>query len=431
MTKRHTRRDLLQTTGLAGAGLLLGQSAFARRPQAANDKLNVAFVGIGGRGRNNLDAIARTENVVALCDVDDERAGHAYETFPKARRFRDFRRMFDAMADGIDAVVVSTPDHTHFHPARTALLLGKHLYCEKPLAHNVWEVRTLTDLARKQGVATQLGVQRHTLSNVHRVVEIVQSGVLGPISDCFAWVGGERGMPAKPAAPDGFPPVPAHLDWDLWLGPTAPRRYSPAYCPYEWRFWWDYGTGEMGNWGCHVLDIPFWALGLRYPTLIGSEGPPVDSERTPQSMKSYLHFPARGGAPPMLLHWSHTKEGPPILREHGGLPHLNTGVLFVGAKGMLLCDFQERHLYPDHLAVPEPSIPDSPGFYAEWIDACKGGAPATCHFDYSGPLTEAVLLANNSYRAGEGMEWDGPKMETGSAECRPLLREEYREGWKV
>ncbi len=432
MNHRYTRRDVLRTTGLASAGVLLGRGAFAR--PMANDRLNVAVIGIGGRGRANLNAIARTENIVALCDVDDARAGDAYEKFPQARRFRDFRRMFDAMADEIDAVVVSTPDHTHFHPCHAALQLKKHLYVEKPLAHNPWEVRTLTDLAREQGVATQLGVQRHALPNVHRAVEIVQSGLLGEIKRCYAWVGGERGMPNKPTGPDGFPAVPDHLDWDLWMGPTAPRRYSPAYCPYEWRFWWPYGTGEMGNWGCHVLDIPFWALGLKYPFQVGAAGPPADLDRTPKSMNSALDFAARGDAPPVKLFWLHTKDGPEILKA-SGMPHLGTGVLFLGSKGTLLCDFSKLHLYPEDIEVPAPSIPDSPGFHREWIDACKGGPPATCEFDYSGPLTEAVLLANIAYRTRGGKDWvtqwDGPALEFSEPKSQAYVREEYREGWKV
>ncbi len=434
MKQSLTRREMLKTTGLAGAGVWLGTSPRLRRPLPPGEKLGVAVVGIGGQGRGNLNAVAKSEEIVALCDVDEQRAGDAFDKYPKAKRFRDYRRMLDEMDGDIDAVIVSTPDHTHFHPAYEALRRGKHLYCEKPMAHNVWEVRALTETARKNGLATQLGVQRHVHGNVHRVVELVRGGVIGEVSECQAWVGGVRGMPEPPKDPDGFPPVPAHLDWDLWMGPTAARRYSPAYCPYHWRFWWDYGTGEMGNWGCHILDIPFWALELTHPTNVSAEGPPVDEQRTPKSMTTHLEFPAHGERPAVTLHWSHTKEGPPLLREHG-LPHKGSGVLFVGTKGMLLCDFGSRSLHPAddfaELEPPKPWIPDSPGFHREWILACKGGEPATCHFDYSGPLTEAVLLANVAYRCGEGFAWNTSRLEASSKKAQALIREEYRKGWEV
>ena len=426
-----SRRELLKTTALTGAGFFLGTSCRNRRViRSPNEKLNLAFIGVGGRGRGNRKQLAG-ENIVALCDVDDERAGDAYKVTPKAKKFYDYRRMFDAMADSIDAVVISTPDHTHFHPAHAAMQLGKHVYVEKPLAHSVWEVRTLTEAARKYKVATQLGAQRHALENVHRVVEIIQAGVIGTVDECHAWIGEDRGMPA---VPNEFPPAPKHMKWDLWLGPARARRYSPAYAPYNWRFWWDFGTAETGNWGCHILDIPFWALGLDFPTHVESTGPPVDAERTPKRMTTHFEFPARGNRPRVKLSWYHTAKGPDVLRDNG-LPYHDLGVLFVGTKGMLLCDFGSRRLFPEErfkdFTPPKPSIPDSPGFWVEWLDACRGGPPATCHFDYSGPLTETVLLSNLAYRAGEAFEWDAknlrPRGKHPNAEA--LIRPPYRNGW--
>ena len=399
----------------------------------ANEKLNVACIGVGGQGRANLNAVASEgQNIVALCDVDEQRAGNAFERFPNAEKFYDFRRMFDSVGKDIDAVVVSTPDHTHFHPAYAALSLGKHLYCEKPMAHSVWETRVLTELAAKQKVATQLGVQRHTIGNIHRVVELVRSGAIGAVSEVHSWIGGDRGMPPVPTE---FPPVPEHLRWDLWLGPATARPYSPAYCPYRWRFWWDFGTGETGNWGCHILDIPFWALGLRYPVEVEGSGPPVDPQRTPKSMQTRFLFPAEGDRPEVNLHWYHAKEGPPILRELG-LPHKGNNTLFIGSGGMLLCGFGQRRLLPeDRFAAfqpPPPSIADSPGFHREWIDACKGGKRATCDFSYSGPLTETVLLGNVAYRAEGAFRWDAAKLDAaGNDRARALIRPEFPEGWKI
>jgi predicted dehydrogenase len=371
------------------------------------------------------------ENIVALCDVDDQRAGKAYQKFPKARKFYDFRVMLEEMEKQIDAAVISTPDHTHYHPAIMAMERGMHCYCEKPMAHAVSEVRRMTELAREKGLATQLGVQRHTIPNMHRVVELIKGGAIGDVRECHAWIGGDRGMPAVPKE---YPPVPAHLKWDLWLGPAADRPYSPAYVPYNWRFWWDFGTGEMGNWGCHILDIPYWALDLQHCTKVSASGPEVDPQRTSKSTRVRYEFPARGDLPPVVLHWYHTKSGPPILNELGISGKGNN--LFIGSKGMLLCGFSSRTLLPEEkfadFKPPEPTIPDSPGFYKEWITACKGGETATCNFDYSGPMAETVLLGNVAYRTGEAFEWNAADMKApGCTAIDALNFPTYRKGWEI
>jgi len=332
MSGRITRRALLRKTAVGGVGLWLGGGGRKVRAASPNEKLNVAFIGIGGQGGSNLGGIAkerRLASVVALCDVDDVRAGKAYERFPKAKKYCDYRRMLDEMDKQIDAVVVSTPDHTHFHPSMMAMQMGKHLYCEKPMGHAVSEVRAMTELAAQKKLATQLGVQRHVIPNLHRAIELVQSGAIGEVRECWSWKGGDRGMPEVPTE---FPPVPSHLKWDLWLGPAADRPYSPAYVPYKWRFWWDFGTGETGNWGCHILDIPFWALGLEHPTKVAGSGPPVDKQRTPKSMTTRFEFPARGNQPPVTLHWCHTKEALPVFAKHGVPRSGNT--LFFGSEGI-------------------------------------------------------------------------------------------------
>lgn len=422
------RRQFLKTSALAGGGVMMAPAFL--HAQGANERLNLAFIGIGGRGESNLNSL-RHQNVVALCDVDDERAGDAYTRFPNARTFYDYRNMLDEMHAEIDGVVVSTPDHTHFHPSMAALDLGKHLYCEKPMAHAVAEIRTMTERANDQGVATQLGVQRHTIPNVHRVVELIQSGAIGHVTEVYCRKGGDRGMPE---IPQEFPAVPDHLKWDLWLGPAMWRDYSPAYCPYNWRFWWDYGTGETGNWGCHILDIPYWALDLGFPTRVDASGPPVDPERTPKEMYSTFVFPQKGNRPEVTLHWDHTNKPFPY-RETYVMPNWGN-TLFVGEKVALLCDFGKHVLLPESdftdFVAPDPSIPDSPGFFEEWIIACKGGETATCDFAYSGPLSETVLLGNTAYRAQQNFDWDAKTMTAKGADAvEPFLRPTYRSGWSV
>lgn len=436
MTRRISRRDMLRRTALAGAGFWAAGASARAHPLATspNEKLDIGLVGIGGRGKANLNGVS-SENIVALCDVDDERAGDAYKRFPKARKFYDFRRMLDELGSKLDAVVVSTPDHTHFHPAMTAMELGLHCYCEKPMAHSVREVRAMTRLAREKKLATQLGVQRHTHQNIHRVVELIRSGAIGEVREVHSWVKSGRGMPD---IPETFPPVPDHLEWDLWLGPAEERSYSPAYAPYKWRFWWDFGTGETGNWGCHILDIPFWALELTHPERVEASGPPVHPQTTPKSMEVRFDFPARGSRPPVALHWYQAPGGPAILREKDLPPEeaKKANTLFVGSKGLLLCDFKKRKLYPESdftdFEPPPPSVPDSPGFHREWIEACKEGEPATCNFDYSGPLTETVLLGNAAYRAGAPFEWNAAKLEArGEGDYERLIRPSFREGWEL
>lgn len=422
------RRKMMQTTLAAGL-FLPGISGLARGDASPNEKLNVAHVGLGGQGGHQLGGLA-SQNVVALCDCDEARAGKAYERFPGAKAFRDFRKMFDEMANQIDAVTVNTPDHTHFHPSFAALSLDKHLYLEKPMAHCVKECRILTELAREKKLATQLGMQRHTLTGMHRTVEALKAGVIGEITEVYTWIGGDRGMPAPLSK---TPDVPATLDWELWIGPAKFRNYTPELCPYNWRFWWDYGTGETGNWCCHNLDIPFWALDLTYPETVSATGPEVDAERTSKSMHTTFTFPAVGDRKALTLHWCH---GTPKFAKDQGFKLGNN--LFVGTAGMLSCDFTWHQV---HLAdkdaeykAPAKNIPDSPGFHREWIDACKGGQPATCNFDYSGKIAELGLLGNAAYRAGvkDAVRWNWQEMKSPDTAAMDAFNfPEYRKGWEI
>jgi len=284
-------------------------------------------------------------------------------------------------------------------------------------------------------VATQLGNQRHAYDGMRRIVEAVRAGVIGQVKEVYCFIGGSRGMPAVPTE---FPPVPPHLKWDLWLGPAKERPYSPAYCPYNWRFWWDFGTAETGNWGCHILDIPFWALKLKYPRRVDLDEVPtaaeIDPQRTPRGMKTRLEFPAEEGHGALTLHWWHTTSAKEIFQKYGADGGGNT--LFVGEKGVIAAGFNNHTVKMFDGSQPEKpkeTIPSSPGFHREWIDACKGGPRATCDFvDYTGPLAESVLLANAAFRAGGGFDWDARQFKSsGNPKADDYIFPEFREGWKV
>lgn len=441
MTMPLRRGPAFSRRGFAGlaTGFFAAHGFGLRAAEGPSERLNVAIVGIGGRGESNVKGM-KGQNIVALCDVDERRAGKVFDQHPKARRFTDFRKMFDAVEKEIDGVVISTPDHTHFHPAWWALERNKHLYLEKPLAHEVEEVRRLCDAAQARGLATQLGSQRHALAGLRAGVELVKAGTIGAVTEVHCWIASERGMP-KPLG--AVAPQPATLDWDLWLGPVKERPYRPGLAPYDWRFWWEFGTGETGNWGCHILDIPFWALDLSHPTRVAGSGPAADADRTPQSLVSRLDFPARdGGRPPVSLHWHQGR--PPILdtlgitaepRSDGQPASKDMNTLFVGSRGKLLCGFGGWRLLPAatfaDVKQPPQTLPPSPGFHREWIDACRGGTPATCHFDYAGPLAESVLLANIAYRVQGEFAWNGPAMRSDRDDVNALLRREYRPGWRI
>ncbi len=431
MKSKFNRRQFLTRTALAGP-TLFGLSILPAWGKASpNEKLNVGVIGVSGRGGDNLRGVA-SENIVALCDVDDHRLAGAAKEFPAAKTFNDFRRLMEL--ENLDAVVVSTPDHTHAVAAAAALRRGLPVYCEKPLTRTVSEARVVTDLARRAKVATQLGTQIHAERNYRRVVELIRGNAIGAVREVHVWAAASYG---GKDLPKDRPPVPAHIHYDLWLGPVEERPYSPEYLPFAWRNWWAFGGGALADFGCHFMDLPFWALDLRYPVRIEPlEGPPVHPESTPPWLILRYQFPARGAKPPVQLTWYHGGKHPAKLITPEQYERYRSGVLFVGEKGNVLSHYFQHLLLPEaqfaNFTPPKPSIPDSVGHHREWIEACKTGRPTTCHFDYSGPLSETALLGNVAYRVGQALEWDAEKLTaTNCPEADRYLQHHYRQGWKL
>jgi len=432
---RLSRRTFLKASAAAAAAGPFINPRWARAGGSANEKLDIAVIGVWNRGRANINGV-REENIVALCDVDGNYLAEAAKHFPNTRRYRDYRQMFDREADNIDAVVISTPDHHHAPAAARTLGLGKHVYCEKPLTHTVAEARTLARLAREKDLATQMGTQIHASSNYRRVVEIIRSGAIGPVREAHVWVGKSWSDGRKKPNP----PAPAHLDWDLWLGPSKDQPYCEGVHPRNWRRYWEWGTGTLGDMACHYMDLVHWALDLRRPTRVRAEGPAIHPVGTPAWLIVHYDHPARGDMPACRVSWYDGGKRPDIFseltRRDGSPVQWGDGHLFIGERGMLLSDYNQYKLLPEEdfaeFNPPPKTVPDSPGHHAEWIRACKTGSPTLCNFDYSGALTEAVLLGNIAFRAGEPLEWDGDAMRiTNAPAARELLAKPYREGWEL
>lgn len=425
-----SRRTVLKQCGLGCAGLVATPASRAGQGEGLKPRLRIGVIGIAGQGLWNIEQLLKADaTIVALCDVDERRADGARSLCPRARFFTDFRIMLDKAGRDIDAVLVATPDHTHALATITALQAGKHVYCEKPLAHSVWEARQVMAAAKKHKRVTQMGIQIHAGRNYRRVVELIRSGAIGTIREVHAWCptvwsGGEH--PTESPAPKG-------LNWDLWLGPAPERPYADkAYVPAAWRGWWDFGGGGCADMGCHFLDLAYWALELRHPATIQAEGPPVDSESAPPWLVVRYEYPARGERPPVRVTWTVGIDGPQSEGKKAA-PDWKEGVLFVGDEGKLVADFNHLKLLPVEKFIgfkpPSKSIPASIGHHQEFIKACMEGGTTSCSFDYA----EAVLLGNVAYRAGHKIEWDPVHMTIPNApEAEKFLRRpEYREGWEL
>ncbi|WP_437185538.1 Gfo/Idh/MocA family protein [Planctomicrobium sp. SH668] len=444
---KTSRRQFLQGSIAAGAGIFAAPAML--KAQSANQKLNVAFIGVGGRGGGNLGEIAANPNVhvVALCDVNKQNLKGAAANYPHARTYVDFRELYTKL-DDIDAVVVSTSEHTHAFATMPALKAGKHVYCEKPLTHNVYESRAIQKAAEKANVATQMGTQIHGFPNYRRVVELIQSGAIGPVREAHVWVSRAWGLQSEDDAKAGGDIVfaqdrptevmtpPEFLDWDLWLGPAPERPYHDVYFPGpKWYRWWDFGSGTMSDLGSHWNDLPFWALNLDAPKTIEAFGPPAHPELAPATMSAKYEYGPRGDMPACTLTWYQGHMKPQIWIDNK-IPQWGSGVLFIGDDGMLLADYGNHVLLPEekfaNFKRPEPFIPDSPGQHAEWINACLNGTPTGSPFSYAGPLTEANHLGNVAYRVGKKIVWDAEKMvAVDCPEADMFLKRTPRAGWSL
>jgi predicted dehydrogenase len=444
-TPEMNRRTFLKTASLASAAvslpnILRSQDAGS---QAPGNKLNVACCGVGGRGHDAVQGM-KGENLVAFCDVDDERAAKTYAEFPAVPHFRDFRVMLDKLGNQIDAVTVSTPDHMHFPIAMAAIALGKHVFVEKPLTHTVTEARQLAAAASAKKVATQMGNQGHAGDGARRLKEWVEAGVLGDVKEVHSWTD-------RPIWPQGVKPfdhskmmpvVPQTLDWDLWLGVAQPREFDPGYQPFVWRGFWDFGCGSLGDMGCHIMDGAYWALGLTAPTSVE----PISANETdvsyPTGSVIRMHFPARGSMPAVKWTWYDgglMPATPPELEETRKLGE--DGTLIVGSKATVLCDtyYDSIRIIPEaKMKEIAPSLPPKKyphvvgGHFAEWIRACKGGTPAGSNFEYSSRLTESVIIGNIAIRTKRRIEWDSAALRVTNLEsANEFVTKHYRAGFGV
>jgi predicted dehydrogenase len=430
MIHRPSRRRFLQHSAAAGLAVWLAPAAV--RAAGPNEKLNIGVIGVTNRGGANLTGVS-SENIVALCDVDDRLLGPVAAKYAGAAKFNDFRKMIEETKN-LDAVVVSTADHCHASATVMALRMGKHVYCEKPLTHTVAEARLVATEAAKANKATQLGTQIHAGDNYRRVVELIQAGAIGAVNRAHVFVTSNYGLNK---ITDTGAEIPPGFHWDLWLGPAAQRPFQPVYHPQQWRHFWDFGGGTLGDFGCHHLDLSFWALGIRQPTSIEAQGPAPDPEHPPKELQVDYHFPAQGAQPPVHLTWYHGEKRPALFDEVGAPRNWGNGTLFVGDKGMLLANYGRLMLLPKEqfkdFTAPAASIAPSIGHHAEWIRACKEGTPTLCNFAYASALTETVNLGNVAHRAGnKKLEWDSIKLAvTNAPDVQPLLTREYRKGWEI
>ncbi len=471
--KSLNRRDFVKTAGLGAAGfMIVPRHVLGKGYRPPSDKLNIALIGAGGKGEAHRDTLKKGENFVAFCDVDDVRAKSTYEMFPKVPRYRDYRKMLDEMGKSIDACVIATPDHTHAVITMACMQMGKHVYVEKPLTHSIWEARELLKAAKKYKVVTQMGNQGASMDCNREVVEWIQSGTIGDVTRVHVWTN-------RPVWPQGVPtptekvPVPITLDWDLWQGPAAVRDYNPAYLPFKWRGWWEYGTGAFGDMGCHLVDPAYRALKLTTPTSVEASattvwvGDFVEANYTdscPPSSLVKMQFPAREGMPECELWWYDGGIRPMRPEELGPNEEFGSwdgGVLFEGSKGKMMCGIfgENPTLLPTsrmkEVKAPKPWLKRVKGDHQEvWAEACKGNGEPTSPFEYAVPLTESLLIGNLAVRCYDikklqpgktptswapydypgriRLQWDSENVRvTNFEEANLFVKREYRKGWSL
>jgi len=471
---RFSRRSFIQRAAIVSAASAL-PFPYIGRVLGANDRINVACIGVGGKGSSDTNEAIRHGHLVALCDVDsntlNKKAADLQDQFPQAKKYSDFRKLLDEVGKDIDAVTISTPDHVHGVPAIRAMQMGKHCFCQKPLTQNVQEARVMRQLAKEKKLATQMGNQGSAAPGLRRAVEIIEAGVIGAPKELHVW----SNRPVWPQGldrPEGEDPVPENLDWDLWLGPATRRPYKKGvYHTFNWRGWYDFGTGALGDMACHTVNMPFRALKLGYPDVVECElASRIYTETFPKTTRIRFEFPEREGLPPLKFWWYDGNPGDPISplrptgdtmrgilewaekeklinpRASGKFP--TSGALIIGEKGRVFSpddygsnfyislDGQPFTKGQDHEAAkPVPqTIPRSPGHMEEWFKMMRDGTPAYANFDISAYLTEIILLGAIALRVGEGrkVEWDGPGMKSKNIpEAAQFVSRQNRAGWEL
>jgi predicted dehydrogenase len=475
MSRRSSRRQFLQQSAAAGIGFWVAGGLTPTISRAANEQLNIACIGVGGKGSSDVSGAAKVGNIVALCDIDENHLGKKAEQHPKALKFHDFRKMLQELEKSIDAVTVSTPDHTHAPASMMALKMRKHVYCQKPLTHTVFEARRLREVAKEMGVCTQMGNQGTASDGLRAAAEHVQADGIGPVREAHVWTN----RPIWPQAPGltsrpKEEPVPAHVHWEEFLGPAPFRPYAKGYHPFSWRGFWDFGTGALGDMACHTANMAFMALKLAHPLSVAGECGEINPETYPAWARITFQFPARETMPEVKFVWyegktpdgknvlpspelvkgqGERKEGPAVYFKDakwyfsdGKKPKvISSGSFLVGEKATLFSpdDYgSESYLITPDAVTKLTSKPEKlprngkgdDGMKAEWGQAIKSNKPsiALSNFDYAGMLTETILLGNVAMRAGKKLEFDGPSLKfTNDASANHFLHYEYRKGWTL
>lgn len=459
-----TRRSFIKTaaTAVTAFNILPRHVLGGPRFVPPSEKVNVALVGAGGRGLQNMRELLNLADVqvIAVADPAESFSLEAFyykgsggrktakrevETHYAAKtpnfrcaEYEDFRVMLDKEA-ALDAILCATPDHLHAYVSTRAMRAGKHVYCEKPLTHNIWEAREVARIAKETGLATQMGNQGHSTVGIRETVEHIRAGTIGAVKEVHAWVGTKRWNPTLLSKPAESVAVPAGVNWDLWIGPREPRAFNPAYFPVAWRDFWAFGGSAMGDFGCHDLDSATWAFDLPVPSRVEALAiGPSDAEIAPHGSIIYYDFPAEGGRPPIRITWYDGGGRPPAPAAMGKFPLPKRGVLFVGEKGVIQCDGAggQPRIFPESLRTsagkPAATLKRSNGHHRDWIDACKGGEPASSNFAYGSRLTEIALLGVLSLRTGKTIEWDAVAMKAKNLpEADAIIRESYRPGWEI
>ncbi|MDG2469525.1 MAG: Gfo/Idh/MocA family oxidoreductase [Pirellulaceae bacterium] len=428
------RRHFLKKVSVAGIGTAFLTTNLPGKSRSALETVNIGCVGVGGKGSSDMSETAVNNNIVAICDVDDGRLASAAGRFPKATKSSDWRKLLEQK--DVDAVTVSTPDHMHGSVSLAAMELNKHVYTQKPLTNTVAESRDLANMAKKQGLVTQMGTQHHSSARIKNAVELVQGGHIGAVKEVHAWTDRpgnfwKQGL----KRPEKSDPVPANLNWDLWLG-VAPKRsfVSELYHPFHWRGWWDFGTGALGDMGCHIFDPVFTALKLGAPKTISAKGPAPDSDSGPLWCEvTYTFAATRFAKEDCKVVWYEAGRLPPneIMNAPKNWQGSKNGVLFVGERANVFVGFPEKAelFHEGELAgVQMPENSDN-NHYQQWTEAIKGNGKTSCPFSYAGPMTEAVLLGNVAFRSQARLKWDKEKMTTGDRSADRLLNRDFRQGW--